>query len=334
FGLVKNSIWFRFTVINNSKLPNLLLEVAYPILDEVELVSAFSDNQYKHIKLGESKIFADRKYLNPNYTFDLNILPGTSQTYYLRVKSTEQIITPIYINQPIALWQSLNKENLVVGIYLGIVLIMFFYNFFIIFSVKDLSYLYYVLYVAFVGLTQVGIKGYNYQYLWPESPIFESKSIVLFACISGIAAIFFTKSFLLTKKYVAKFDLALTLLSFVFLISICLTIIGFLQIGFLIMQITTSISSLAVLYVSCSIMLKGYKPAIIFFLAWSTLLTGAMIFLLKDYGLLPYNNYTSYSVQLASAVEMALLSIGLADRINIYKKEKEQSQVQALSALQ
>ncbi|RYY08123.1 MAG: GHKL domain-containing protein [Sphingobacteriaceae bacterium] len=332
-GLSENSIWLKFTITNTSNISNLFLEIAYPLLDEVELYFP-SNNYYKHIYLGESRKFKDRKYSSPNYIFDLNIPSGFSKTYYLRIRSTEQIIIPLYVSQPLYLWQSLNTENMIIGIYVGIVSIMFLYNLFIIFSVKDISYLYYVLYVAFAGLTQIGIKGYNYQFLWPNAPIFESKSVVIFANISGIAAIFFTKRFLLTKIYEKQLDILLTALIYVFLISICLTTIGMMQKGFLLMQITTSISSLMVLYVTCSIMIKGYKPAIFFFFAWFSLLIGATIFLLKDYGILPYNTFTSYSVQGASAIEMALLSFGLADRINIYKKEKEESQAQALFAFE
>jgi len=78
-------------------------------------------------------------------------------------------------------------------------------------------------------------------------------------------------------------------------------------------------------------MRKGYRPAKFVFFSWSVLLVGAIIFALKDNGVLPYNTFTSYSMQGASVIEMALLSFGLADRINILKREKAESQAEALS---
>jgi len=108
-------------------------------------------------------------------------------------------------------------------------------------------------------------------------------------------------------------------------------LLGFDESGFLLMQITTSITSICLLVVSGRIMLKGYAPAKYFFIAWFILVVGAIVFLLKDSGVLPYNDFTSYSVQASSAIEMALLSFGLADRINILKKEKEESQAEALA---
>ena len=49
---------------------------------------------------------------------------------------------------------------------------------------------------------------------------------------------------------------------------------------------------------------------------------------------LPFNNFTRYTMQIGSAIETVLLSFALADRINILKREKEQSQATALKALQ
>src|SRR5690606_22027489 len=70
-----------------------------------------------------------------------------------------------------------------------------------------------------------------------------------------------------------------------------------------------------------------------FVFAWSVLLIGSLIFMLKDYGLLSYNVFTVNSVQIASAIEMALLSFALANKINVYKLEREESREAALLTL-
>ena len=41
---------------------------------------------------------------------------------------------------------------------------------------------------------------------------------------------------------------------------------------------------------------------------------------------LPFNNFTRYTMQIGTAIETVLLSFALADRINILKKEKEFAQ--------
>src|SRR5690606_10204740 len=93
-GLINHSVWFKFTVRNFSEINHLLLEIAYPILDQVELFIPIQNGQYKKVIISESSNFNARKYQHPNYIFDLNIPSSTSLTYYLKVKSAEQIILP------------------------------------------------------------------------------------------------------------------------------------------------------------------------------------------------------------------------------------------------
>jgi len=332
-GLSSSSVWLRFTITNDAEDPGLFLEIAYPILDEVELFSPGADNSYTSIFLGEVKFFENRTYKRqPNYIFDLTIPQHTSRTYYLRVKNAEPIILPISVNQPTALWDRVSTEDMLTGIYLGIILIMFFYNLFIYLAVRDKSYLYYVVFVFFGGLTQIGIKGYDFQYLWPHFPDFEQKSIVMFACIAGMATLFFTRNFLHTRENAPWINLVISACIGVFCIGLFLTIMGWISLGFLVMQSITSISTITIFTVAYRIMRAGYAPAKFFFAAWIVLIIGVVIFLLKDASILPYNTFTSYSVMGASAIEMSLLSFGLADRINILRHEKEESQAEALYA--
>jgi signal transduction histidine kinase len=331
-GLSANSIWLKFTVINKSKSPHLLLDVAYPILDEVEFFSPNVDQTYSPLLTGEIKAFKNRLYNHPDYIFDLHIPQNASKTYYLRVKSAEQLILPISISPPSTLWQNLSKESVLSGLFIGAVIIMFLYNLFVFFSVRDRSYLYYVIYVASVGLTQIGIKGYTFQYLWGNSPVFEVRSVILFACLGAIAAILFTKNFLSTAVRARRFNVVLTVIIALQIIAFVITTLGQIQIGFQIMQIATTLFAFSLIIVSAIVLAGGYRPARFVLLSWSVLLIGAIIFTLKDNGILPYNTFTSYSMQGASIIEMALLSFALADRINILKREKELSQAEALNA--
>lgn len=328
-GLSPYSIWLTFTIFNNTKEDHLLLDVAYTPLDEVELFPA-DTGVLPATLLGKSLYFGNRDYKHTTYIFDLNIPRGGYKTYYLRIKGAEQLFLPIYVNETKAQIKSIGNENLIAGAYIGVVLIMMLYNLFIYFSVRDKSYLYYVIYVASVGFTQVGLKGFSFQYLWPDNPGFESISVIIFASISGIAALLFTIRFLEIRANYPRVHVFIWIMILMFAAATGLTLAGNVPAGFQLMQLTTALLSLSVFVISLVIMLKGNQPAKYFFSAWSILLSGAIIFLLKDTGILPYNTFTSYSMQAASALEMAVLSFGLADRINTLKKEKELSQANAL----
>lgn len=332
-GIKDKCIWLKFSVNNKSNSTHYLLDIGYPILDRVTIYELDSDNKVLETKeYGESVPFFNRKYEHPNFIFDIDIPVGGQKKYLIKIQSAEQIILPISVSTPQALWEKLSKENTLSGIYLGIILIMVFYNLFLFFSVRDKGYFYYVVYVVFVGLTQLGIKGFNYQYLWPAAPDFQGKSLVIFGSISCMATIYFTNYFLQIKTTATRAKYPLNFLLVLFGLSIVFSVFSKVQIGFQLMLIATTIETFVLLFVSLYVMIKGFQAAKYFFAAWSVLLAGSVIFLLKDIGVLPYNLYTSYTFQAASAIEMALLSFGLANRINILKKEKEISQLAALNA--
>lgn len=331
-GLSQFSVWVAFEIENFSQRTHYLLDIAYPLLDDVELYDLDAEGNLRSLAhFGSFKTFKERIYQSSNYIFDLNLKPTERKKYFLRVKSSEQIILPIAVGKPDVVWENLWKENILLGLFLGVVLIMAIYNFFLFLSVRDLAYLYYVLYISFLGLTQLGIVGFNFQFLWPNMPEWESVSIVIFACSSSIAVLFFSNQFLNLKKNAPTIRKMLLALLVLFLASFLLLIFGYQQFAFELMQIATSLETIILFVASLYVLKKQYQPARYFFIAWSILLTGALIFLLKDYGILPYNLFTSNSFRLASIVEMALLSFALASRINILKKEKEISQAKELA---
>lgn len=331
-GISKFSVWVSFSIQNLSKRSHYLLDVAYPLLDDVELYDLDDTGNLRSLgHLGSFKAFKHRTYQSTNYIFDLHLQSSETKQYFLRVKSSEQIILPIAVGKPDVVWERLWKENILLGLFLGVVLIMAIYNFFLFLSVRDSAYLYYVLYISFLGLTQLGIVGFNFQFLWPNNPEWESISVVLFACLSSIAVLFFSNQFLNLRTNAPIIRKVLFVLLGLFLLSMLFMVFGYRQLAFELMQITTSLETVALFIASLYVLKKNYLPARYFFIAWSILLIGALIFLLKDYGILPYNLFTSNSFRLASIIEMALLSFALASRINILKKEKEMSQAKELA---
>lgn len=177
----------------------------------------------------------------------------------------------------------------------------------------------------------MGIKGYSFQYLWPNWTYFATKGPIIFGCLSGLCALLFADSFLQLPKNAPRSRRVITAFIILFVVGSLLTLLNLTQPAFMVMQLTTGAGSLFVLYLSYRVMINGYKPAKYFVYGWTILLLGSVVFLLKDYGILKYNDFTSNAVQIASVVEMALLSFGLAYSINILKEEKEASQVRELA---
>jgi signal transduction histidine kinase len=333
FGVSKSTFWLKFEIKNNSSYDNLLLNLDYPNLDEVELYTETKNKEFFVIKMGKHLPFFQRNYQYPSYIFDLKIPFNKIGIYYLKVRSGGQILTPIFVGVPKKVLANLKTENFIIGIYCGIFLIMFFYNLFIYFTVRDKVYLFYIVYIVIVGLVQLCLLGYTFQYLWPNSSWLAIHGIYLLSALVGISSIEFFKVFLQTKIITPSLHKGFIILNTVYLIYIILDLFNLASGLYNIIQLCAMILSFYMIFVAVRISKTGSRQARFFLIAWSSFLVGVFVYALKDVGLLPYNNFTIYLMPIGTVIEITLLSFALADRINTYRKEKEQSQAQTLNAL-
>lgn len=328
-GVSSSCFWIKIDLLNSTELSQYQVIIDHPILDRVEFFS--DDGEYEVID--EKMPFFTRKYDDPSFIFDLNIKPGENKSIYFRVQASEQILFPISIGTHKKLASTSLVKEMLFGIYAGVILVMFLYNIFVFFSVRDKSYLYYVIYILLIGLTQASLKGYTAKYLWPDSEWWGHYGVTLVSSLSGIAAIEFIKEFLHSREQDPLYHKLSHVVNGIFLISITLCLVNYIHISFQIMQIATLIGTIYAFIIAIRILRKGFRPAKFFLIAWSILLIGAIIFVLKDFQVIPFNIYTNYSLQAASILEVILLSFALADKINILRKEKEESQREALTVV-
>ncbi|MGB6035117.1 MAG: 7TM diverse intracellular signaling domain-containing protein, partial [Cryomorphaceae bacterium] len=220
--------------------------------------------------------------------------------------------------------------NLLFGGYFGLIIVMALYNFFIFLTVRDRSYLIYVLYIIAVGSTQAVLEGYLQQFFWPENTWFASRSPYLFTAVLSITSVVFLQDFLKTKQYSPRVNKFAKLIYVYFSLIFVTALFGASAFVHMATQIGITVLSFYILSAGIIVYRRGYAPAKFFILAWSVLVAGIIVYALQDSGFIPSNPVTNYMMLFGSAVEAVLLSIALADRINILKKEKSESQEQAL----
>lgn len=331
FGLSSSTYWFKFEITNQSDISNLLLEIKNPTITEINFYE-ISDGKQIIQHSGEIVPISKRTMAFQNPMFTLNLEKGASGIFYLKVRSKKILSIPIFLGNGHTILNSVATDEYIFGIYLGIMLVMLFYNLFLFISVRDSSYLYYVLYIIGVGLAQAGLKGYTFKFLWPNNVLMTELSTNIFIALSGILSIAFAKVFLHIKKYIKPISTLLNIIVFIYLVTIALDISGQLIMSQSIIQINTLVGATTLMLTGILIQRKGFRPALFFNIAWSFFILSVIIYLLKDTGVLPFTNFTNNSILAGSAIEATLLSFALADKINIFKKEKEESQTALMEA--
>ena len=326
--------WFKLKIRNETSVPTLMLELSNPALDSIVYYEQMGPDSFRNYQTGLLMPFSHREHLSSDFLFTVTLQPHQEKYIYLRIYTSAEVMLPVTIGTQQAILAVDKYKDIFWGVYIGIMLAMLLYNFFVYTTTKDDSYLFYIAYALAVVLTQISVSGYAFQLLWPDHAEVAKYSRVFNTVLAGLTAIGFIRHFLKTKSFFPKADKIFGVFIGMYLLGGVLGFSGMYKAGLNLIDMTASMISLYILAIGIITSRKGYRPAVFLLIAWIVFLAGVFIFVFKNFGILPYNNFTVYTMPVGSAMEVLLLSFALADRINILKKEVVTSQAKELMALQ
>ncbi|MEJ7588604.1 MAG: 7TM diverse intracellular signaling domain-containing protein [Ferruginibacter sp.] len=332
FGLTSSYYWIRLTLMDQTA-NRLHVQIASNPLTDIKFYETKGLHVLQQYHTGNWQSFNKRPVKHIDYIFPLEVAKGASTTVYIRVMHLRGTQFPLYAGPLKAFYEADSTRILINGIYYGLILLMVMYNLFIYYSLKDKSYLFYVAYVFLIALLNASMDGYAFQYFWPSLPAINQYEDI-FASLVGIAAILFVISFLNTKANASLLHRILIGLAVAYIVTIAIIASKHFMIGSSIMEIVSLASVISIFITALVILKKGFRPAKFFLVAWTMLLVSIIVFILKDFNLLPYNQLTVNSFRFGSGVEAVLLSIALADRIKLFRNEKARAQLERIQSLQ
>ncbi|MEO6733651.1 MAG: sensor histidine kinase [Ferruginibacter sp.] len=326
-GPEKNyAIWARITLVNNSGRDEdyLLLTNKWGHF-EAFIISGNRDTT--HAVSGSLLPLHQRSQPSNSNAIKFFIGMEEQKTLYLKFSSEYSIYTHSNINLQLVTQLSFEKNDrqrlLWQGLFFGIILVMALYNLFILFAVKDISYLYYVLSIVSIGLYFAFYYGFGIEYLWPRSPLWDTFCFTIINPFTGLVRILFTRTYLHTPRYLPIINKILNILAaaciatlltglgcYLFEVDLLkpfIIVIGVLGALVLIMMLIAGIVSYYV---------DHYEPAKYFIAANILLVIGAIAFILRETGLMTDNFFTRYLIQYGVLIQAVVLSLGLASRLN------------------
>lgn len=330
-GVKKESSYLKFRIKNNSQDFFINGFIDNAAIDEVEIYQ-LQPNVKMLVSSGEVKSFHERGSEHPSVNWQFFIQPGTSIDFILRVKSGENLVVPVKIGKEKYVNAEQSRKELFYGIYIGCILVMLVYNLFVYFTVRDKVYLYYVAYILTVGLTQMVLNGYSNKYLWPNGVQLSMLMSVFIPVLSGVTTVLFSRQFIQIKRYTPWVDKLLMFFLTAYGAAIILAVLGMYNQAFMIVDMNAA-SALVLVYAAVVAVRKGSRTARFFLVAWVIFLTGVTLFALRNIGVIPFSDLSNYALPIGSALESVLLSFALADRINQFKKEKDESQQKMIAVM-
>ena len=326
-GFTSSAYWLQFTIEDLSKAETQwLLEVSYPLLQDVQLF--WPDPQLGYImkQAGAKLPFDAREVRNKNFIFFLPLEKNKKQVCYLRVETTSSLIVPVKLWKHQVFMAHDHNMQMLSGVYYGMILVLTVYSLFIYMALRDANYLYCGLHFLSFGLFEAALRGTAFEYLWPAYPQWADKALPVLLCCAAMAVVALCRAFLNTRTNFPRLDKVLFFLQPVLALSMVVAVALPYAAA---IRINGHLAFVSVIFVFLATILslrEGYKPARYFFAAMSILLVGmALTFFTRLYGLFESNAWTLFAPQAGSAVEILLLSLALTDRLNHMRREKEEA---------
>ncbi len=325
-GFSASAYWVRLSLENPTpQRQSRILELPRTI-DVADLYWTGTDGERRHQRDGKKLTFSARAFPGRNLAFRVAFEPREIQTLWLRVSGHDSLaIRPTLWRENAFEADNLRKEQIAAA-YFGAVGAMALFNFFIWISLRDRAYLYYALFQGAVMLTLGALHGDTFRYLWPESPIWAARTEVTFTCLALLAGSAFARTFL-SARYVTRLGdrliVALMAVSTAFLAAGLFTDHRWLQGLLQVLVVAVCASVLATGIVAWR---RGSPNGPVFVAAWASLLVAAILSAGTYGGLWASHVFQVELPRLGSVAEAILLSFGLARRIKLAQRDKEEAQ--------
>ncbi len=330
FGYNSGAGWARFEIdYQGTPGRSVFLYFASPLVDLLEVYELAESGLVKRLA-GDTVSIQTRsvRHRYPNFL----ITPKVGVTsFYVRLTGA----SPLQINPALAsneyFYDMTSQERGLNFLYFGIMIAMIAYNIFLYLSILDTVYLMYLLCVSSVFAVQWTLHGFHYQIFVNQGG--DAANIWVGASIGAAAAtsVMFAMSYLEIHRYHLLFRrLGQLLIAAAFFYTLG-SIYGDYQ---KIASFGVPLSILTAIYCLTAGffgLFRGLRSARFYTLAWSFFCLATIIEALRLAGVIASTPLTNDILQIGSAFEVILLSLGLADRIKLLQKEVYQTQKKALS---
>lgn len=330
----RSAYWYRIRIKHNPQtLHEWNLEFFDQTIDRVDFFVPRKGGGFVRQSIGDSFVFHQRPLRHKNFFVKLPADPQGVQSYYIKVKSTQQANILLVLRTSDYFVNYALDEYFFFGIFYGMILVFCFYNLLMFAAVRERHYIYYILYLISIGLYEMSADGIAYQYLWPAAVEWNQYAAGFMLYLASTFALFFAASLLNLRKQHPKL-LYLLGAAFIFRTVFLLLSLTVAEEWFrfrFIEVVPFGVAFFAGIY--C--LLKGYRPARFLVVGYSFLFVGIIIKLIQylDFNWLPLGSLTHYSLGFGFIMEMMFFSFANSDKIRVMRLEKEKAQGKIIEQL-
>jgi serine phosphatase RsbU (regulator of sigma subunit) len=329
--------WFVFEAFNAYNVgKEFIIEIARPITNTVELYEVRNNKAKLVGKSGDGIDYSEKTIVSNRSLLPIYLYGKEKKTYAIKLVSDgETISLPFVFWEQDVLSKQHQTRSFLIGLFYGIFLfVIVIYSTFY-FLLKDNSFLLYTVYVLFSGLLQFGLDGYIHEYIFTSGNYFTQHSILFVASGTVLFVLLYTKNYLKISQNFNKINVVINVLIVLVVIAGILSLIPgpTYVMAYPIINGLSFISILMIVLVALYARRKGLTVSLLFIIGISTLILGAIFFILGNFGVINAPKLTQNSLKLGTLIEILCLSILMAFKYRSLQQEKEQAQAELLVEL-
>jgi two-component sensor histidine kinase/PAS domain-containing protein/HPt (histidine-containing phosphotransfer) domain-containing protein len=331
YGFTGRAYWFHLKVIGKEgEREPWFLGLEYPLIDRIDLYYRNDSGEWQHKESGDRREFQSRDLKNRFFYFDIPVHGAQPTEIYLRLQTDGASEFLLYFKTLHEIMKEDHESQYVQGMYVGLLAVMIAYYLLLTIGARSLENFFLTLFLFALLLFKMTMNGLAIEYLWSDFIWWANASVAFSVPFVFHTALLNAYSFLPVKNY-RRLQIAYYVLIGLTGIQ-CLASFVLPYIAVKAYVVTGLFATMLIFFSSIFMLVRGYKPARFFMLAWISLLMGSLLFGTQKLGLIPVSFWSINGVEIATAALVVLLSVGAADKINEINKKIRRAQKAALQA--
>jgi signal transduction histidine kinase/PAS domain-containing protein len=323
FGFTESAYWMRLHLQNQTlHSDHWMLEINYPQMQFVDLYSLLPSGEGFTVKQsGVLRPPKTRDVRHPHIIFSLVIPTQSQQTIYMRFQNGASMTLPLTLWEQKTFINNAILEQALMLLFYGVLVGLLIYNIFLLFSLREASYLYLVLFLASYLLWNASYDGYTETYLVPRFYYLKIYYYPLVFSSMFVTMVLFSDTILELKSRLFFFHrIVMVLVSGWGILVLLIPFINYLTTSIL-FSIWALTSIVIVMIAGIMVWKQGYIAIRYFMSAWFGLLACFILILLVRLGIIPSSFFAENIFRVGTVWMAVCWSIALADRINLLKAE-------------
>ena len=318
FGFTTASIWIKLPVQNKSSIKKWVLNVNFPDLDELIFYKKNKEGRWIESRGGDILSTSQWEFKYKDYVFSLG--EEETSTYFLKVRSRGAMTIPLQMMTKDKFFKLRGTGRLFFGGYFSILIFMMIYNIIIAFFLKSKPFFFYVGYLGSMAWMTSVLSGMGRSVLIPDNIWFSNEGFVFSLLFFFFFFLLFTKEFIGVEKKYIKLNKFYVLSCYC--IGVFLFIAPFVSLSFnLNLIVGSAVPAMGTAVFTGFYFFKEKREARFYIYSFLLVILGGITKALSALGVAPSSFVIENGIFLGFLIQVALLSLGLADVINTLLKK-------------